>query len=65
MILTEGQCYGYKRQCVTGGSLEPDNVYVATMAEYISFMGDFHYQIKDIPDGTTVTLRVVNLKATQ
>jgi hypothetical protein len=59
----DGQCFGYKEPLVTRGSLQPDNVYVATTAEYISFMGDFHCQIKDIPDGTTVTLKVINHKA--
>ena len=63
LLLTEGKCYGYKKQSVVGGSLKVDNVYIATMAEYISFMGDFHNQIKDIPDGTDVVLKVINLKA--
>jgi hypothetical protein len=65
LLPTDGQCYGYKNQLVAGGSLEPSNVYVANAAEYISFMGDFHYQIKDVADGETVTLKVVNLKVIQ
>jgi hypothetical protein len=60
--LLPGQCYGYKVQAVTGGSLEVENVYIASVAEYISFMGDFHYQIKDIPDGGTIEIKVINLK---
>jgi type VI secretion system (T6SS) immunity protein Tdi1 len=56
--LTEGKCYGYKKQCVAGGSVEVENVYVATTAEYISFMGDFHFQIKDVEDGESVYLKV-------
>ena len=65
LLPEDGQCFGYKEQLVTRGSLEPENVYVATAAEYISFMGEFHYQIKDIPDGTTVTLKVINHKGIQ
>ena len=61
----DGQCFGYKSQLVAGGSLESANVYVATAAEYISFMGDFHYQIKDVADGETVMLKVVNHKVVQ
>jgi hypothetical protein len=65
LLPVDGQCFGYKSQLTAGGSLEPANVYVATTAEYISFMGDFHYQIRDVPDGTTVTLKVINHKVTQ
>jgi hypothetical protein len=65
LLLSEGKCYGYKKQCVAGGSVEVENVYVASTAEYVSFMGDFHYQIKDIPDGGTVILKVINQKAVQ
>jgi hypothetical protein len=61
LILRPGKCYGYKIQNVTGGSMEPENVYVATITEYVSFMGDFHHQIKDIPDGGSVVLKVINL----
>jgi hypothetical protein len=61
----EGQCFGYKQQLVAGGSLEIDNVYVATLNEYISFMGDFHSQIQDVADGETVRLIVTNRKVIQ
>jgi hypothetical protein len=62
LMPAEGQCFGYKVQLVTSGSLESSNVYVATLTEYISFMGEFHRQIQDIPDGTTVTIKVINKK---
>jgi Domain of unknown function (DUF1851) len=61
LFLQPGKCYGLKIACVTGGSFEIDNIYIASVAEYVSFLGDFHYQIKDIPDGTKVKLKVVNL----
>jgi hypothetical protein len=59
LVLTEEQCYGYKKPGVAGGSFEVENVYVATIAEYISFMGDFHFQIKDVEDGESVYLKVI------
>ncbi len=65
VMLEEGQCFGYKIQLVAGGSLAVSNVYVATLAEYISFMGDFHHQIQDVPDGTTVHLKVINKRVIQ
>jgi hypothetical protein len=62
LVLTDGECYGYKYPCVAGGSMELENVYVAKIAEYISFMGDFHHDIQDVADGETVTIKVINQK---
>jgi len=59
LFLRPGTCYGYKVQCVIGGSVEADNVYVATLAEYVSFMGCFHFQIKDVDDGENAVIKVV------
>ncbi len=59
LFLKPGTCYGYKIQGVAGGSVDPDNVYIATLNEYISFMGCFHEQIKDVEDGETVHIKVV------
>jgi hypothetical protein len=63
--LSEATCYGYKRQLVAGATMESENVYVATLSEYLSFMGSFHDQIKDVTDGETVVLEVVNRKVVQ
>ncbi|MBB5057604.1 hypothetical protein HDF16_002310 [Granulicella aggregans] len=63
--LSSGTCYGYKRQLVTGATMESANVYIATLSEYLSFMGSFHDQIKDVADGETVVLEVVNRKVVQ
>lgn len=57
--LLPGTCYGYKVQCVAGGSIGPRNVYVATLSEYIAFMGSFHEQIRDVADGDSVAIKVV------
>lgn len=65
LMPVDGQCFGYKVQCVAGGSLGPSNVYVATLSEYVSFMGSFHEQIQDVPDGGTVILKVINQKVIQ
>lgn len=54
-----GTCYGYKVQCVAGGLLEPSNVYIASLTEYVSFMGCFHEQIRDVADGESVVIKVV------
>jgi hypothetical protein len=65
LILGASQCYGLKRQGVAGGSFEPENIYVATMEEYIRFMGDFHRQIQEVPDGGTITIKAINQKVVQ
>lgn len=55
----KGQCIGSKIPWVfkeSGDMLE--NVYVADLYEYVSFMGDFHEQIKDVPNGGQVQLKV-------
>lgn len=58
--LQPGKCYGLKIQEVTGGSFDVDNIYIATIAEYVSFMGDFHCQIKDVPDGGKIQIKIIN-----
>ena len=65
LLPVDGQCYAYKIPSVAGGSLEVSNVYVATAAEYISFMGDFHHQIMDVPDGGRIRLKVINYEASK
>ena len=65
LLPVDGECFGYKQQLVAGGSLESHNVYIATLSEYVSFMGDFHREIRDVPDGATVVLKVTNRKVVQ
>jgi hypothetical protein len=55
--LRDGKCYGLKPLAIFK-SYTPENMYVATAFEYISFMGDFYGQIKDLPDGTTLQIKV-------
>ena len=55
----KGQCVGYKIPPVFKESANvPDNAYVADLYEFVSFMGDLHHQISDVPDGGQVRLRV-------
>ena len=55
--LEAGKCYGLKPHAVFQ-KYEPDNMYVTTMAEYVSYMGWFHGEVKDLPDGAKVRLVV-------
>ncbi|MFO0706618.1 MAG: DUF1851 domain-containing protein [Nitrospira sp.] len=58
--LQEGQCYAFKIWPVLGRPFTPDNMYVATTAEWLGASGDVGGQIKAMPSGTTITLDVLD-----
>jgi len=54
-----GQCAGSKIPWVFKDSaIMPDNLYVADLYEYVSFMGDLHGQIKDVSDGGQARIKI-------
>lgn len=52
------QCIGYSVPLVFAESGSPDTPYVVDLYEHVSFLGDLNRQIKDLPDGAKVRLRV-------
>jgi hypothetical protein len=55
----KGQCVGGKIPFVFAQSAKaPDNMYVVDLYEYVSFMGDLHSQMKNVPDGGQVQIKV-------
>jgi Domain of unknown function (DUF1851) len=54
-----GRCFCLKLPGVLGGAYERDNLGAITVAELIAFSGDLASQIKDVPDGAQVVLKVV------
>lgn len=55
----KGQCLGGKIPFVFAQSANaPDNMYVADLYEFVSFMGDLHSQMKNVPDGGQVKIKV-------
>ena len=52
------QCIGFSVPAVfrEGGKVE--TAYVADLYDYVSFLGDLHRQISELPDGSKVQLRV-------
>ena len=55
----KGQCVGYKIPPIFKESANaPDNAYVADLYEFVSFMGDLHHQIGNVPDGGQVRLKI-------
>jgi hypothetical protein len=59
-VLAEGQCYAFTTPPVLGGDYTVENVWVAPWHEWFSFTADLFQQIKDLPDGATVTFKVVD-----
>jgi hypothetical protein len=52
------QCIGFKTPVVFAESRSvPDNSYVADLYEQVSFLGDLHRQIANVPNGGTVRLK--------
>jgi hypothetical protein len=53
------QCIGFKTPVVFAESANVhDNAYVADLYEQVSFLGDLHRQISDVPDGAKVRLKI-------
>jgi hypothetical protein len=56
----EGRCFCLKIPAVLGGGYQRDNLATITVAELIAVSGDIALQIKDLPDGARVELKVVD-----
>ena len=55
----KGQCIGSKIPWVFQESADvAENLYVANLYEYVSFMGDLHQQITDVPNGGKVRIKI-------
>jgi hypothetical protein len=59
-VLADGQCYAFTTPPVLGGDYTVENVWVAPWREWFSLTADLFQQIKGIPDGATVSFKVVD-----
>lgn len=50
------QCIGFGVPAVFAEGGTPETAYIADIYEYISFLGDLHRQVSDLPNGSKVTL---------
>jgi hypothetical protein len=55
----EGKCYCLKVPAVLGGAYAAHNVGMIALDELISFSGHVAQQIKDLPDGAGIEVKVV------
>ncbi|HEY6266810.1 MAG TPA: hypothetical protein VIX11_00810 [Candidatus Acidoferrum sp.] len=53
------QCIAFKTPIVFAEAGTPNNAYVGSLYEQVSFLGDLHRQLSQLPDGSKVQLRVV------
>jgi hypothetical protein len=57
--LSEGQCLGFTTLPVLGGAYSVENRFALSVVEHAAFTGDVHKQIRDLPDGAKVRIRIV------
>jgi hypothetical protein len=58
MRLRENQCFAFTKLPILGGEYELENVWIAPRDEWFGFTADIWRQIRDLPDGAHVQLRV-------
>jgi hypothetical protein len=58
-LLGPGECYSYKHPPALGGSFESANIEAVSAMVHFSIMGQIHQQIKHLPPGTEINIKVV------
>ena len=58
-VLKPGRSYCFKLSPVVGGSYDAANIGEISLEELISFSGNFAEQIKDVPDGGQIKIRII------
>lgn len=58
LVLRHGQCYSFKQPPLLGGDYTIDNVEVSDLAIHYSILGQIYEQTKDLPDGTSVNVKL-------
>lgn len=58
VLLAPGQCYGFKTPPVLGGEYTVENCGPLSAIDYLGAYGSIHQQMRDLPDGTRVVLKV-------
>jgi hypothetical protein len=58
--LKDGQLYSYYKLPVMGGDYSVDNFAPMSIEEHFGYLGDIYKQIKDLPDGTKVQIKIVD-----
>jgi len=54
----QDQCVAFKTPIIFAEAGTPNNAYVGSLYEQVSFLGDLHRQISELPDGSKVQFRI-------
>ena len=57
---TPSQCYAFTTLPLFGGEYKTDNIWMCSWSEWISYTASIYAQTKDLPDGTPVSISVVD-----
>jgi hypothetical protein len=57
--LLGNECLGFTTLPIFKGTYSAENRYRLTIAEHAAFTGDLHSQIRDLPDGAMVRLKII------
>ena len=55
--LSPGYCYSYLQLPILGGEYSINNTTMVPIKEHYGLSGEIHKQIKDLPDGSKVTIK--------
>jgi hypothetical protein len=58
--LKDGQLFSYKKLPIIGGDYTVNNFAPLDILEHFAYTGDLHKQIKDLPDGTKVKIKILD-----
>ncbi len=58
VLLQPGECYSLLTPPVLGGDYTVENTVVLPVAEHYGLYGSYHKQLRGVPDGTNVVLKV-------
>jgi hypothetical protein len=60
VLLRAGQCYSPRQLPVLGGAVTADNFEPVDYRVHLAITGQTNFHLKDVPDGTQVTFKVVD-----
>ena len=57
-VLEPGQCYSFVTPPILGGEYSVENTMVVPILEHFGLYGSYHEQLRDVPDGSKVVIRI-------
>jgi hypothetical protein len=57
VLLEPGHCYSFVTPPILGGEYSVENTMVVSIREHFGLYASYHEQLRDVPDGTKVSIR--------